>query len=460
MNSAKNVIQFIVACFLCLFLFSVIFHVQNSKNPYLNNVSILSDILPEKKIKVSESISQPIQELDAKNNLHIPAKLSSAKKFCNFTASNQICDYSLDTNSIVLQSFVTKLLQQSSSTQKRKIRIAYLGDSMIEGDLISQTLRKLLQQKFGGNGVGYVPITSLVSYFRQSLKHSFSPNWIETNFKNKITSAPLFLSGRVYNSKGYNWVEYEDKTISYPIKSSFNKYLITGYKPTNAQILVNKAYAAIPSNKPINKLLVDNSIQPKIKIETSDTQLPFYGVSFESSEGIILDNLSFRGLAGFEYNAIDTGFLKAINETLEYDLIILQFGVNVLNLPTNNQFGWYQKNMINTITRLKYCFPNADFLLIGAADKAFKYKTGYSTAIGMDSLISAQQKIAFDTEIAFYNTYTNMGGFNSIIKWANQNPSLAAKDYTHLSFKGADVLGKSIYDAILLEFNKLNKKIR
>ena len=56
----------------------------------------------------------------------------------------------------------------------RPVRIAYYGDSFIEGDIFSQDLRELLQDQFGGNGVGWVDCASQVHGFRQSVVHSFS----------------------------------------------------------------------------------------------------------------------------------------------------------------------------------------------------------------------------------------------------------------------------------------------
>lgn len=37
-----------------------------------------------------------------------------------------------------------------------KARVAVLGDSFIEGDIFTQDLRRLLQESYGGSGVGYV----------------------------------------------------------------------------------------------------------------------------------------------------------------------------------------------------------------------------------------------------------------------------------------------------------------
>jgi lysophospholipase L1-like esterase len=51
-----------------------------------------------------------------------------------------------------------------------------------------------------------------------------------------------------------------------------------------------------------------------------------------------------------------------------------------------------------------------------------------------------------------------MGGYNSMVNWVNSNPQLAAKDYTHLNAKGAEVLGVGIYSSLMYEVNKIEKK--
>ena len=42
----------------------------------------------------------------------------------------------------------------------RQVRIAVFGDSFIEADILTADLRNMLQDKYGGCGVGFVTITS------------------------------------------------------------------------------------------------------------------------------------------------------------------------------------------------------------------------------------------------------------------------------------------------------------
>src|SRR5690606_18004990 len=58
-----------------------------------------------------------------------------------------------------LISFYEKL-HQLESGQGGKIRIAFFGDSMNDGDMIVKDFRANFQDRFGGEGVGFVNITS------------------------------------------------------------------------------------------------------------------------------------------------------------------------------------------------------------------------------------------------------------------------------------------------------------
>ena len=45
-----------------------------------------------------------------------------------------------------------------------------------------------------------------------------------------------------------------------------------------------------------------------------------------------------------------------------------------------------------------------------------------------------------------------MGGYNSIVKWVEAKEPLANKDYAHLNYKGASIIGKNLANNILEEY--------
>ena len=440
MNYNKHILHFCLLTFVILLFVSLFIHFNKIQTSYFQNISIISD-LTKKNTKDSSNIIQSIKTK--------PSTIEGLKVY-NPNQKQLLTNFSADTTNIALGPFLEKL-KKLFNTKKGKIRIAYLGDSIVEGDLVSQTLRKLLQEKFGGSGVGFMPITSVVSNFRISVNHSYSPNWRESNFRNKTATTPLFLSGKVFFANGYNWVEMFDKTTLQPT----NKYLYTGYKPITGQIVVNKVYQSINATQTFNKIKIDSNTNTKIRLESSDAFFPLYGLSFETDNGVFVDNLSFRGSVGFEFNNVDLNFLQSINHIEPYDLIIMQYGANVITSSNQTNFDWYHKSMMSSIDKLKKGFPNSTFLLMGAADRAFKYTDGIYTAKGLGNLIDIQRKIAFDNNISFYNTFESMGGLNTMVNWVSKNPPLAAKDYTHVSFRGAEILGTTFFNTIMEHYNKM-----
>src|SRR5690606_30494224 len=162
------------------------------------------------------------------------------------------------------------------------------------------------------------------------------------------------------------------------------------------------------------------------------------GISFESGQGVFLDNFSFRGITGIEFARVDSAFLGAIAAENPYDLIIFQYGVNLLFRPNDKNFNWYAKAMMPVVQKIKNCFPASEFILVSTADRAFRYGGEYKSAVGIDSLIKVQAMLAYEAGTGFYNQYETMGGKNSIVNWAKQKPALANQDYVHPNHRGAE----------------------
>ena len=80
-----------------------------------------------------------------------------------------------------------------------------------------------------------------------------------------------------------------------------------------------------------------------------------------------------------------------------YDLIIFQYGVNLLFRPNDRNFNWYAKAMLPIIKKIRNCFPATEFMVVSTADRAFRYGGEYKSAVGIDSLIKIQATMAYET---------------------------------------------------------------
>lgn len=444
MNYHKRVLQFILLIFLFLFILSFVPIFFSIESKTLKNISILSDV-----VKAKDTINSSTVNADS----IVVETLDRTKKFTNFSTPQRITAYYADTNNINLKKFVAKLADLKNGKRK-KIRIAYLGDSMIEDDFISLTLRSLMQQQFGGYGVGYLPMSSALTGSRTTATVHSSDTWVEYNFRNNPAKNTLFISGRNFITNGTAFAEIKDKTVATNLP--LNKYLLYGSTLASTEIQFNNINLSIPQAKKFNAYLLDSTGNSNFKISVGEG-VSVFGVSSESPTGIIVDNFSFRGNSGQEFAGFDSVFLQTINKLHTYDLIIMQYGVNLFDKPSDVKFDWYYQPMKKSVAKLKNCFTEADIVLLGCADRSFRYNNEYASAKGLPVIINMQQKIAFENGIHFYNTFESMGGNGSMVNWVNSKPPLAYKDYMHPNAAGSELMGKGIFNAIMIEYNKFLK---
>ena len=101
---------------------------------------------------------------------------------------NVIEDYTFD------RSGLSRFFAAVDSTRAgRTVRVAWYGDSFVEGDILIGDLRDSLQSLWGGNGVGFVPMTSEVAQFKRTLKHVFR-GWTSYSIVKKGSIARLLAS--------------------------------------------------------------------------------------------------------------------------------------------------------------------------------------------------------------------------------------------------------------------------
>jgi hypothetical protein len=382
-------------------------------------------------------------------------------------------DYS-EANINSITSFFQKLLKKE---KKKKIRIAYFGDSMIEGDLIVRDFRNLMQQKYGGSGVGLVPLTSPTAGFRQTIQHSFSQNWTEFNLLLKNNLYAPGITGHVFipqtiaafdsikKPEDASWCSFYP--VAAPLLHEFKKTSIFfGPSTSENYVFINgrsgqSKVFSLKGNAAVNKLEIPQNLAGKGLTLTFATKekLPIYAVNFDADSGIFVDNFSFRGNSGMPLTRIPFANLNGMNQLEPYDLIILQYGLNAASASVSD-YNWYEAGLRNMIAHMKNCFPNAALLMITPGDKSMKENGEWVTDPGLKRVIEAEKNVAKNTGITFYNFYLAMGGQNSMVQWAESNPPKANKDYTHFNFRGASIAGKMIFNAVekaKTEFEKQEK---
>ena len=367
-----------------------------------------------------------------------------------------------------LQPFWTALEQLRNGPGK--VRIGYFGDSMIEGDLVTQSLRHDLQQRFGGTGVGFVPITSQTYGFRKSIYHRFSGDWQDFNLLAPQApdheygiSGEYFLTQRS-NASGSTWVRYKGEDL-YPTTQAFERVrLFYGRRKRTPEATAGQ-YVMVRSDEQRDTLsLEQNALVNEVLVCQQPTQeiqlnfripkdLPVYGLSFESPSGIFVDNFASRGNSGMNLVEIPGPTLATFHQKLAYDLIVLQFGLNVIS-TRRKDFTHYEKGMERVVRHFQEHAPGAAILLVSCSDKSTRLRGRLQTDPSVPLVVDAQRRVAERTGVAFLDLYQAMGGRNSMIQWVKDD--LARSDYTHPNRKGAERVGEIVRDYLLQELAPTN----
>ncbi len=348
-----------------------------------------------------------------------------------------------------------RLSAEALDSTDRQVRIAVFGDSFIEADIFTADLREMLQQRFGGCGVGFVTITSMTSGYRPTVRHLFG-GWSS----HAVTDTVYFdkkkqgISGHYFVPRRGAYVELrgQDKYASLLDTCQRASIFFLNKDSLRLTACVNKGTDRsyiLPPTGGLQEMQVDGNIGSiRWTVNHTDSTL-FYGLAMDGKQGIILDNFSLRGSSGLSLRGIPPHMMKAFNRYRPYDLIILEYGLNVATQRGRN-YDPYQKGLLAVIDHLKACFPQAGILLLSVGDRNYKNENGeLRTMPGVKNLIRYQQNMAAESGIAFWNMFEAMGGEGSMAKMVHAKPSMANYDYTHINFRGGKHLAGLLYETLI-----------
>lgn len=362
------------------------------------------------------------------------------------STGTRIEDYSV--GHIGLKRFFAALRE----SRQRPVRIAFLGDSFIEGDIVVADFRSGLQEQFGGRGVGFVPVTSVAAQFRPTVEQR-TDGWttwsILTDHRHRYT-----LSGMTFQPKKEKPTLYIKATNRYPELDSVSslKFLYEQNVHTRMTLVCNGTRDTIREELPPTSVITQyerTGIFTEASFSFADTAgFRALGVALEDHSGVSVDNYSLRGNSGMNLARLDSARCSELSAIRPYDLIILQYGLNVVS-DSVLQYGWYTKRMEEVVRHVRSCFPEADVLMLSVSDRSRQVDGRFETMPAVLALLHAQRQTARRAGVAFWNVFGAMGGENSMVRFVENN--WASKDYTHLSFKGGKEVASALLNAILLE---------
>lgn len=468
MNKENSFVRLLIVLFIALVGSIVLYWLPDSIGGYkLKKVDLLADVRVKPAALSLDSLMRQLEETDTipeqeviPDTLVLNQALDSTMLALRDSLYQTIYavagtdslgvhveDYS--TGHVGLARFFSAL--KSRETLDRPVRIAVLGDSFIEGDIIVADLRAALQKQFGGNGVGFVPVFSITDQYRPTINQK-AEGWKAHSILKDTTNAYMF-SGTFFEpeEKASLRIKPTDMYPKLADVSSF-KFYYMGDNPgtvaymTDAQ--TDTIIKRLPSKDEPGFFEINKPFEEAFFRFSGGDDMQVFGTAMEDNEGVVVDNFSLRGNSGLILDRLNPDLCRDFAEVRPYDLIVLQYGLNVVSEEILS-YGWYRARMIGVVRHIQQCFPDADILLMGVSDRSYQAEDSFETMPAVLALLHAQRQIAKSTGITFWNTFGAMGGVNSMTRFVENN--WASKDYTHLSFRGGREIAKAFYEALMLE---------
>ena len=349
-----------------------------------------------------------------------------------------------------------QMLTQADSTLV-KLSVLHIGDSHIQGGMLSEALRQTLQSKYGNGGRGLI-VPLKMAGTNQPADYSFtSANraWKATKLTSNKRREGASLTGIS--------VAFASPALSLNIgvnniDDGFSSVTLL-HAPAKGNISANSTEMSI--TKTGNDSL---SYATTFALPSACQQLPLYNLSgigelwgailHNNRSGVVLHSIGNNGACYQHYNQLDS--FAARTAVFAPDLIIISLGTNEAfgNCKDTNAI----KNEIHRlVSALQESNPEAAILLTTPmeCDRRQRTRRGrrrrrtvFTTNTNCLTVRNIIMQYGAENNIAVWDLYTVAGGKGSAAKWV-ANSLLAKRDHVHCSAEGYRLQGKLLAEALI-----------
>ena len=442
-------LTFLVALFLFFLHFLPTFKIDGTE---LREIDILSDLARQKK-ELKEVIPSP-KELSASIAYDKDGKTVDFREVWP-KGTERIVDYSAGKPGGLdhFYSQLNRLAQRQAIG--RPVRIAYFGDSFIEGDILLADLREDLQRQYGGYGVGWIDAGNDLDQYKHTVDNKFTG--LTEHMVKKPAGYDVSQAGiaeRYYTMSGQATMSFAPFTLTHDYPHT-EKWAVTwlylrsrGGAEVGFELDGGRQSTLHVSPSPEVQAVKMDGITAHATVKVNGGSTVLFGTSQEGREGVVLDNFSMRGSSGITLAKLPAQMLKEFSRVRPYDLIVFQFGVNAVDAQTTpERLKKYMADMKRVVELFRRCFPETSILIVSSPDRGSKTSPD-GTMKGVEMLVGYQEQLAADCHVGFYSLFRAMGGAGTMMRIVDEQ-DMGTKDYVHINYKGGKYVSRRIFKSIV-----------
>lgn len=358
-----------------------------------------------------------------------------------------------------MRPFYEALLATARRENGALTRVAHFGDSSIATDLITHTVRRKLQQRFGDAGHGFLLVArGHMPWGHRDVSHRASGDWELREIVRSGLSSGRYGWGGVQYKGSQGAVATFGSDPKAPVGQKVSRFVIHYLKsPRGGQLRyrIDKGPTVTLDTKSAIEEDAFEEIRVKdghhtLEVSVARGEPRLYGVVLErEGPGVVYDSLGMVGARARRMLNFDDAHFRAQAEARAPSLVVLGFGGNEADDPIHRVEG-YEEEFVEVIRRMRAGRKNVGCLVFGPLDQGKRDEKGeIVTMRTLPILIEAQRNAARREGCAFYDTFRAMGGEGSMGRWYRARPRLALGDFRHATPAGYEVIGNMFTKALL-----------
>jgi len=338
-------------------------------------------------------------------------------------------------------------------------RVLHYGDSVITADLVSGTMRRLEQTKFGDAGHGFILLANPWEwYFHNDVSHSASDGWSANRITGPLASDGAYgLGGVSFHTTGTAsaWFSTKSQGDYGRSVSRFDVYYLEQPWGGDVHLVVpGRPPEKLSTRGPKKASRVHTVSVPdgagQLSIRTwGDGDVRMFGVALERDvPGVVYDALGANGARIRLWDAMNEEHWADQLALRKPALIVLQYGTNESE-DDDFRLETYEAALDRVLTKIGKAAAGASILIVSPLDRAERGEGGkLRTKPVILKLVEAQRKAAAAHGVGFWNTFLAMGGEGAMARWVNAKPQLGSWDFTHPTPLGAEAVARLLFDAL------------
>ncbi len=368
----------------------------------------------------------------------------------------------IDDPTRALDRFYAALANTEAKKSGAITRVTHYGDSPITNDGITGTARRLLQERFGDAGHGFILVDRPWEWYgHQSITFTSSGGWADDSLLNPMTRDGMFgLGGVTFNASAGKSARFGPATSGDTGKNFSRMDVYYLAQPNGGQFAISangESTQTVPTNSDVAKssfqeIKSSKSGANSFEIKTLSGSVRMFGAVLENDgPGVVYDSLGVNGAyAGLLARVMSEPHWAEQLQHRQPDLLILNYGTNESEYASDDQMARYEKDLREVVRRVRAALPAVSVLIVSPMDRG-KHAAG-GRVVTLDSIpkiVEMQHRVARDTGCGFLNLFAAMGGEGTMARWHEGRHHLVGGDLTHPNADGAITVGVLIYHAIV-----------